>query len=78
MVTHASILAWRIPVTKEPGELLGCTESDMTELSSTRDEGQDSSYSCSCYFFFPILSLTAHLVLFKNQCLLSNFNVATC
>ena len=33
MVTHSSILAWRIPWTKEPGVLSpwGCKESDMTE-----------------------------------------------
>ena len=33
MTTHSIILAWRIPWTKEPGELqsMGCKESDMTE-----------------------------------------------
>ena len=33
MVTHSSILAWRIPWTEEPGMLSpwGCKESDMTE-----------------------------------------------
>ena len=33
MVTHSSILAWRIPWTEEPGVLSpwGCKESDMTE-----------------------------------------------
>ena len=31
--THASILAWKIPKTEEPGRLQprGCKESDMTE-----------------------------------------------
>ena len=35
MVIHSSILAWRIPWTEEPGELLttGCKESDMTEAT---------------------------------------------
>ena len=33
MVTHSSILAWRIPWAEEPGSLLsiGLQESDMTE-----------------------------------------------
>ena len=33
MVTHVSILAWRIPWTEEPGGLqsMGSQESDMTE-----------------------------------------------
>ena len=33
MATHSSILAWRIPLTEEPGRLQsrGCKESDMTE-----------------------------------------------
>ena len=33
MATHSSILAWRIPWTKEPGGLqsMGRKESDMTE-----------------------------------------------
>ena len=35
MATHSSVLAWRIPETGEPGELLsrGCTESDTTEVT---------------------------------------------
>ena len=32
MATHSSILAWRIPWTEEPGGLLGCKGSDMTEV----------------------------------------------
>ena len=33
MATHSSILAWRIPWTKEPGRLqsVGCKQSDTTE-----------------------------------------------
>ena len=32
MATHASILAWKIPRTEEPGGLVhGAAESDMTE-----------------------------------------------
>ena len=33
MATHSSILAWKIPWTKEPGRLqsLGSEESDITE-----------------------------------------------
>ena len=33
MATHSSILAWRIPLTEEPGGLQswGCKELDMTE-----------------------------------------------
>ena len=35
MATHSSVLAWRIPGTKEPGGLpsMGRTESDMTEAA---------------------------------------------
>ena len=33
MVTHSSILAWRIPWTEEPGGLQGLTESDTTEAT---------------------------------------------
>ena len=35
MATHSSILAWRIPWTKEPGELqsIDCKESDVTEAT---------------------------------------------
>ena len=33
MATHSSVLAWRIPGMGEPGELRGCTESDMTEAT---------------------------------------------
>ena len=39
MPTHSSILAWRIPLTEEPG-CKGCKELDMTEQltpSSERD-----------------------------------------
>ena len=37
MATHSSILAWRIPVTEEPGGLqfMGQKESDKTEQVST-------------------------------------------
>ena len=33
MTTHASILAWRVPWTEEPGRLQGCKESDTTEAT---------------------------------------------
>ena len=35
MATHASILAWRIPWTEEPGGLqsIGLQESDLTEVT---------------------------------------------
>ena len=35
MATHPSILAWRIPLTEEPGRLqsMGRKESDMTEVT---------------------------------------------
>ena len=35
MATHSSTLAWRIPLTEEPGRLqsMGCKESDMTEVT---------------------------------------------
>ena len=37
MATHSSILAWRMPMTEEPGRLqsMGRKESDMTEQLST-------------------------------------------
>ena len=61
----------------------GCTDSNATEVTEqhTWDECQDLTYSSSFYFlFFPILSLITYLVLllFKKQCLLSNFNVVIC
>ena len=35
MATHSSVLAWRIPETREPGglHLWGCTELDTTEVT---------------------------------------------
>ena len=35
MATHSSVFAWRIPGTGEPGGLpsMGCTDSDMTEMT---------------------------------------------
>ena len=36
MATHASLLAWRIPWTEDPGGLYspwGCQESDMTAIN---------------------------------------------
>ena len=33
MATHSNILAWRIPLTEEPGGLQGHTESDTTEVT---------------------------------------------
>ena len=38
MATHSSILAWKIPLTEEPGGLqsMGRKESDMTEQMSTQ------------------------------------------
>ena len=43
MVTHSSILAWRMPWTEESGGLLsmgsrGCKESDMTEHDTRTQE----------------------------------------
>ena len=36
MVTHSSILAWRIPWTEKPGKLVhGVAELDMTEHTPT-------------------------------------------
>ena len=49
MATHSSILAWKIPWTKEPGELqsTGLQESDTTE--HTFKAPQDTSLSVYCY-----------------------------
>ena len=35
MATHSSVLAWRIPGTREPGGLpsMGCIELDTTEVT---------------------------------------------
>ena len=37
MVTHSSIMAWRIPWTKKPGRLqsMGSQKSDMTDATNT-------------------------------------------
>ena len=56
MATHASVLAWRIPGTEEPGGLrsMGSLESDTTEqlhfhfLLSCIGEGNDNPLQCSC------------------------------
>jgi len=48
MATHSSILAWRIPWTKEPGRLYSswcCRESDKTEQLKTNTENIQSSKS---------------------------------
>ena len=44
MVTHPSILAWRIPWTEEPGghRLWGCKELDTTQRS-TQDSAMTSA-----------------------------------
>ena len=51
MATHSSILAWRIPWTKDPGRLqsIGLQDSDMTErltllLVATTTTGSGSDY----------------------------------
>ena len=41
MATHASILAWRIPWTEEPGRLQSAGPQSQTQLSAT---GQTSSH----------------------------------
>ena len=43
MATHASVLAWRIPGTEEPGSLWGRTESDMTEVMQQQQQQPFSS-----------------------------------
>ena len=44
MATHSSILAWRIPWTKEPGGLQSTgSQSGTTELLSTRDGSEHST-----------------------------------
>ena len=48
MVTHSSILSWRIPWREEPGELqsMGSQESDMTEhVHRTRNRSVQFSHS---------------------------------
>ena len=47
METHASILAWRIPWTEEPGglySLWGRRESDMTEQLNNNNNSQESIF----------------------------------
>ena len=48
MVTHSSILAWRIPWTEEPSGLqsMGSQESDMTEATEHKTLFSSSSLSC--------------------------------
>ena len=56
MVTHSSILAWRIPWTKEPGGLqsIGLQKVDTTEqlhfhfILSCIGEGNGNPLQCSC------------------------------
>ena len=53
MVTHSSILAWRIPWSEKPGELSpwGHKESDMTEQLSTHTEQHCRNKSSDYYIF---------------------------
>ena len=48
LVTHSSILVWKIPWTEEPGELqsMGSKESDMTEQLNNKHT------ICKVYFPF--------------------------
>ena len=59
MVTHSSILAWRIPWTEEPGGLhsVGCNESDTTEQLSTHKESQ-TIWSLQCWLLTLDMWLT--------------------
>ena len=49
MATHPSILAWRIPWTKEPGRLYGVTKS-WTRPSDKHIHTHDQSYSREMYY----------------------------
>ena len=46
MVTHSSILPWRIPEMAEPGGLpsMGCTESDTTEVTQQQQQQQQGQF----------------------------------
>ena len=59
--THSSVLAWRIPWTKEPGGLqsMGHRESDRTEQVSTAHTGVGTSSPA----LLPPCPLTVCLVL---------------
>ena len=59
MVTHSSILAWRIPWTEEPGGLhsMGCNESDTTEHLSMHKESQ-TIWSLQCWLLTLDMWLT--------------------
>ena len=54
MASHSSILAWRIPWTKEPW---GCKELDMTEQEHTVFLFSVSSFGYKTIFFFSLTTL---------------------
>ena len=71
MVTHSSILAWKIPWTEEPGKLPsgGVTKSGMTQHLSThathRQEDKPEGFSRSPYHSLPSLCNTLSSFLSK-------------
>ena len=60
MVTHSSILAWRIPCTEEPGRLqsMGSQELDMAELLSLV---QSMSFCASQLYFLRRIYYLKHV-----------------
>ena len=58
MVTHSSILAWRIPWTEEPGGLqsMGCKESDITKQLN------NDNYIWVCPLLFAVNLLLSYFL----------------
>ena len=79
MATHSSILAWRIPPRKEPGEpqSLGSQESDMTEQLNHQHHQPESGlwvthmYLQMCKIYFVHLLVISAILMYVPVQLLS-------
>ena len=71
MATHSSVLAWRIPGTREPGgcHLWGHTESNTTEVT------QHSIYTSKCSQWLPQEGYIANDFYFLFKHLFYNFQI---
>ena len=63
MAIHPSLLAWKIPWTEKPGELLsrGCKESDTTEHNSF-----NHMYLQVSFLLTPIYQFNGHVYMYND------------
>ena len=77
MVTHSSLLAWEIPWTEEPGELVcGFIESDKTQQLKQKQRGTEALLFSLLPHKCNIKALHAHLcLLIRPSKLVQTFKV---